>query len=145
MRILLAEDNPVNQQLAVRILEKRGHTVVVVSNGRLAVEALDHDRFDLILMDVEMPELDGLEATAAIRICERAQGVRVPIIALTAYAMSGDKEQCLAAGMDGYLSKPLRAQELIGAIEALTADRPAPTSRCSRSSPTSFWRTLHRS
>jgi signal transduction histidine kinase/DNA-binding response OmpR family regulator len=130
LRILLAEDNRVNQQLAVRILEKRGHSVVVVGNGRLAVEALDHDRFDLILMDVQMPELDGLEATAAIRTRERPEGFRVPIIALTAYAMSGDKERCLAAGMDGYLSKPLRAQELIGAIEALTADRPAPaTSR----------------
>jgi two-component system sensor histidine kinase/response regulator len=124
LKILLADDNPVNQQLTARILEKRGHSVVVVGTGRQAVEALERNEFHLILMDVQMPELDGLEATVAIRTRERMLGTRIPIIALTAHAMSGDKERCLAAGMDGYLSKPLRAHELMGAIEALVADQP---------------------
>jgi len=129
LRILVAEDNPVNQQLAVRMLEKRGHSVVVVGNGREAVEKLERDRFNLVLMDVQMPELDGLEATAVIRSRERADGRRVPIIALTAHAMSGDKERCLAAGMDGYLSKPLRAHELVGAIDAVTGEQSAAATR----------------
>jgi two-component system sensor histidine kinase/response regulator len=121
LKILLADDNPVSQQLTARILEKRGHSVVVVGTGRQAVEALERNEFHLILMGVQMPELDGLEATAAIRARERTLGTRIPIIALTAHAMTGDKERCLAAGMDGYLSKPLRTHELMGAIEGLTA------------------------
>jgi PAS domain S-box-containing protein len=134
LRILLAEDNAVNQRVAARILEKQGHQVVIASNGKEAVNAFDTQRFDLILMDVQMPEMDGFEATAAIRAREkvvREMFVRemfvsaperrpVPIMAMTAHAMMGDRERCLAAGMDGYLSKPIRARELLAAIAALT-------------------------
>jgi signal transduction histidine kinase/CheY-like chemotaxis protein len=112
LRILLAEDNPVNQRLASRLLEKRGHSVVVAGNGREALEALEKGRFDLVIMDVQMPEMDGFEATAAIRMKEGASGIRLPVVALTAHAMKGDREKCLAGGMDGYLSKPIRPQEL---------------------------------
>jgi two-component system sensor histidine kinase/response regulator len=112
LSILLAEDNPVNQRLASRMLEKRGHRVVVSSNGREAVETLAKERFDLVLMDVQMPEMDGFEATIAIRDKEAASGTRLPIVALTAHAMKGDKERCLAAGMDAYLAKPIRPEEL---------------------------------
>jgi PAS domain S-box-containing protein len=120
LRILLAEDNVVNQRLAVRMLEKRGHRVVVASNGREALEALEKDAFDLVLMDVQMPEMDGFEATAALRRKEQAQGNghRLPVIALTAHAMKGDRERCLEAGMDGYLSKPIRPQELDEILES---------------------------
>jgi two-component system, sensor histidine kinase and response regulator len=124
LRILLAEDNVVNQQLAVRILEKRGHTVEVVDDGCKVLDALERAQFDLVLMDIQMPELDGLQTTAAIRAHEDSSGARIPIVALTAHAMSGDRERCLAAGMDGYLSKPLRAHELIETIEALIPDLP---------------------
>jgi two-component system sensor histidine kinase/response regulator len=112
LRILVAEDNSVNQMLAVRLLEKRGHRVYVAGNGLEAVAALDKENYDLVLMDVQMPEMDGLEATIAIRQKEKASGRRQPIIALTAHAMKGDSERCLAAGMDGYLSKPIRPREL---------------------------------
>src|ERR1700680_746993 len=111
LRVLVAEDNAVNQRLAARLLEKRGHRVTVTSNGREAVEALANRNFDLVLMDVQMPEMDGFEATALILEREKRDGTHMPIIALTANAMKGDKEQCLAAGMDGYLAKPIRAQE----------------------------------
>jgi two-component system, sensor histidine kinase and response regulator len=111
-RILLAEDNLVNQRLVQRVLEKEGHTVVVVSNGRAAVEAVKDGTFDLVLMDVQMPELDGFEATKAIREGERITSVHVPIIALTAHAMKGDQDKCIAAGMDAYLTKPIHAAEL---------------------------------
>jgi PAS domain S-box-containing protein len=117
LHILLAEDNVVNQKLAVRLLEKRGHTVVVTSNGREALAALAGQTFDLVLMDVQMPEMDGLEATAAIRAQEQSSGTHLPIIALTAHAMPGDRERCLAAGMDDYLSKPIRPQELFEIID----------------------------
>ncbi|MFN4260621.1 MAG: response regulator [Gemmataceae bacterium] len=118
--ILLAEDNAVNQRLVLRLLEKRGHRVTVVTNGREAVTAAQQQAFDLILMDVQMPELDGLEATAAIRAWERQhQQPRVPIIALTAYAMIGDRERCLRAGMDDYLSKPIQAAALYEALDRL--------------------------
>jgi PAS domain S-box-containing protein len=112
LRILLAEDNPVNQRLATRLLEKRGHSVVVAANGRQALTAFEKERFDLVFMDVQMPVMDGLEATVAIRVKERTSGSRTPIVALTAHAMKGDREKCLEAGMDGYLTKPIRPQEL---------------------------------
>jgi len=112
LRVLVAEDNAVNQRLASRLLEKRGHQVLVASNGREALEAIAAHTFDLVLMDVQMPELDGLEATAALRANEAGHGTHLPVIALTAHAMKGDRERCLAAGMDGYLSKPIRPREL---------------------------------
>jgi two-component system, sensor histidine kinase and response regulator len=112
LRVLLAEDNAVNQRLAMRLLEKRGHQVKVANNGREALETLEKEQFDLVLMDVQMPEMDGFEATAAIREKEKESKQRLPVIALTAHAMKGDRQKCLAAGMDGYLSKPIRPQEL---------------------------------
>jgi signal transduction histidine kinase/DNA-binding response OmpR family regulator len=121
--ILLAEDNPVNQTLAVRLLEKRGYVVTVAANGRSALEALEKDRFDAVLMDVQMPEMDGFEATAAIRRNEKRTGGHIPIIAMTAHALKGDQERCLAAGMDAYISKPIRTSELFAAIEELVNDR----------------------
>ncbi len=117
LRILLAEDNPVNQLVASRRLEKRGYSVVVACNGREALDATGRHIFDLVLMDLEMPEMSGLEATAAIRTRERRGQTHTPIIAMTAHAMIGDRERCLAAGMDGYLTKPVRADELHAALE----------------------------
>ena len=117
LRILLAEDNRVNQALAVRILQKRGHTVEVVENGRKAIEALGEQSFDLILMDVQMPELGGVEATMLIREREKSTGGHIPIIAVTANAMVGDRERCLDAGMDDYVSKPIQVKALFAAIE----------------------------
>jgi two-component system, sensor histidine kinase and response regulator len=112
LHVLVAEDNAVNQRLAARLLEKRGHSVKVANNGREAVETLEKEKFDLVLMDVQMPEMDGLEATATIREKEKESLERLPVIALTAHAMKGDREKCLAVGMDGYLTKPIRPQEL---------------------------------
>jgi signal transduction histidine kinase/ActR/RegA family two-component response regulator len=112
LRILLAEDNAVNQKLAVRMLEKRGHTVVVAGNGLEALAILESQSFDLVLMDVQMPEMDGFQTTAAIRARERRTGGHLPIVALTAHAMMGDIERCLSNGMDGYLSKPIRFEEM---------------------------------
>jgi two-component system sensor histidine kinase/response regulator len=120
LRILVAEDSPVNQKVVIRLLEKWGHTVVVVQNGREALAALDEQRFDAVLMDIQMPEMDGFEATAARRAQEGATGTHVPIIAMTAHAMQGDRERCLEAGMDGYVAKPIRAKELFEALESLT-------------------------
>jgi signal transduction histidine kinase/DNA-binding response OmpR family regulator len=117
LRILLAEDNLVNQRLALRILEKAGQRVELVSNGREALSAIDRSEFDIILMDVQMPEMDGFEATAAIRKKEKSGTRHVPIIAMTAHAMSGDRERCLANGMDDYISKPIRARTLLDLIE----------------------------
>jgi two-component system, sensor histidine kinase and response regulator len=118
LQILLAEDNAVNQLFAVRLLEKRGHAVVVVGTGKAALEAWQTQQYDLILMDVQMPEMDGLAATTAIRELETASsGGHIPIIGLTAHAMVGYKEQCLGAGMDAYLSKPLQVKDLFAAIE----------------------------
>jgi signal transduction histidine kinase/DNA-binding response OmpR family regulator len=119
LKILLVEDNAVNQTLAVRMLEKRGHAVVVAGTGRAAVEAFEQQPFDLILMDVQMPEMNGLEATAAIRRKEESTGKHIPIIAMTANAMSGDKELCLEVGMDDYLAKPIQMKELFATIERL--------------------------
>ncbi len=119
LHILLAEDNPVNQRLATRLLEKRGYTVVVAGTGREALAALEKQTFDLALMDVQMPDMDGFEATSAIREQEKITGKHLPVVAMTAHAMVGDRERCLAAGMDGYVSKPIKAQALFDAIKAL--------------------------
>ncbi len=117
-RILLAEDSVINQRLAIRLLEKAGHTVVIANNGREAVSAVENERFDVVLMDVEMPIMNGLEATASIRENEKANGHYTRIIAMTAHALKGDRERFLAAGMDGYISKPIQPSELYNAIEA---------------------------
>ena len=119
LRVLLAEDNIVNQRLAVRLLEKEGHTVVVAGDGVKALEQLDKQCFDLVLMDVQMPGMDGIEATAAIRAKERDRGCHIPIIAMTAHAMSGDRQRCLESGMDGYISKPIHSDDLLKAIETV--------------------------
>ncbi|MBN9523317.1 response regulator, partial [bacterium] len=121
LHVLLAEDNAVNQKLAVRLLEKRGHRVAVAGNGREALAALGRERFDAVLMDVQMPEMDGFAATAAIRAREQVAGGHLPVIAMTAHAMKGDRERCLAEGMDGYVTKPLRAEDLFAALEELAA------------------------
>jgi two-component system, sensor histidine kinase and response regulator len=117
-RVLVAEDNMVNQTLARRLLEKRGYTVTVVGDGRAALTAFSRECFDIVLMDVQMPGMDGLEATAAIRQLEQTAGAHVPIVAMTAHAFKGDQERCLAAGMDAYISKPIRQQELYSTIES---------------------------
>jgi len=127
LRLLLAEDNLVNQRLVIRLLEKRGHEVVVANNGKEALRLLDESGgppFDAVLMDVQMPEMDGYEATAAIRSKDEVSGNHTPIIAMTAHAMTGDSERCLEAGMDGYVSKPIRIEHLIGELR-----------RCARTSP----------
>jgi CheY-like chemotaxis protein/HPt (histidine-containing phosphotransfer) domain-containing protein len=124
-RILVAEDNAANQKLVVTLLEQRGHTVVLASNGRQAAARAAEQPFDVILMDVQMPEMDGLEATSAIRERERPSGSHVPIVAMTAHAMAGDRERCLQAGMDGYVSKPLRPDELLDAIDKAVGCPPA--------------------
>ncbi|TMA67175.1 MAG: response regulator [Deltaproteobacteria bacterium] len=122
LHVLLAEDNAVNRKVAVRLLEKRGHTVVAVEDGRQALRALDGERFDIALMDVQMPEMDGFEATAAVRARERVEGGHLPIVALTAYAMKGDRERCLEAGMDAYVAKPVNADELFATLERLVPE-----------------------
>ncbi|OHB83965.1 MAG: hypothetical protein A2V98_14165 [Planctomycetes bacterium RBG_16_64_12] len=119
LRVLLAEDSLVNQKLTVGLLEKYGHRVVVVNHGREAICALESQDFDLVLMDVQMPEMDGLEATAVIRAKEKRTGGHVPIIAMTAHAMKGDRERCLEAGMDEYIAKPIRASLVFNTIEAV--------------------------
>ncbi|MEO6597387.1 MAG: response regulator [Planctomycetota bacterium] len=116
LRVLLAEDGEVNQLLATILLEQAGHSVVVVENGRAAVEAVQSGQFDLVVMDVQMPEMDGLEAARQIRVHEAATGAHIPIVAMTANAMKGDREQCLAAGMDGYVAKPIHMLDLERAI-----------------------------
>ncbi|MBZ5515764.1 MAG: response regulator [Acidobacteriia bacterium] len=128
LRILLAEDNCVNRQLATRLLEKRGHTVVAVENGKGAVALLDDpagDTFDVVLMDVQMPEMDGYQATAMIREKEKISGRHLPIIAMTAHAMKGDRERCLEAGMDGYVPKPINPRELFSTIDTLVDSAPS--------------------
>jgi two-component system sensor histidine kinase/response regulator len=129
LRVLLAEDNRVNQLVAMRILEKLGHRVTVVSNGREAVSAVKSDTFDLIVMDVQMPEMDGLDATQAIRTLEETTSRHIPIIAVTAHAMKGDRERCLPVGMDAYTSKPIRSRELEQAIAQVL--RPSNSSKLS--------------
>jgi PAS domain S-box-containing protein len=127
--VLLAEDNLVNQRLAVRLLEKQGHTVVVASNGIQALSALDNQSFDIVLMDVQMPEMNGYEATAAIREKERASGGHMPIVAMTAHTMTGDRELCLRNGMDGYVAKPIKTSDLFDAMH-LAVGLCRPSVRC---------------
>jgi CheY-like chemotaxis protein len=124
LRILLAEDNMVNQKLAVRLLEKWGHAVTVATNGKKALAALEQQAFDLVLMDVQMPEMDGLEATQEIRAREMQRLFsHVPIVAMTAHAMTGDRERCLAAGMDSYIAKPLQPEDLRAVIESVMVSK----------------------
>jgi two-component system sensor histidine kinase/response regulator len=123
--ILLAEDNVVNQRLAASLLERRGHKVTIATNGREALAASEWHTFDVVLMDVQMPEVGGFEATAAIRARESEGGPRLPIIAMTAHAMKGDRERCLAAGMDEYLTKPLDSRKLCILVEHIASGRAA--------------------
>ena len=120
LRILLVEDNPANQKFAAYVLDERGHTVEIAGDGQLGLSMAQEKQYDVILMDVQMPGMDGLEATAAIRARE-GQGKRIPIIAMTAHAMKGDRERCLAADMDDYLSKPIDGHEMIALVESLAA------------------------
>jgi CheY-like chemotaxis protein len=117
VRVLIADDNVVNQKLITHLLQERGHAVAVVSNGRQAVEEVTRGEYDLVLMDLQMPEMDGLEATAVIRARERLTHLRVPIVALTAHAMAGDRQRCLDAQMDDYLAKPVKAGELFEVLD----------------------------
>ncbi|MCP3995415.1 MAG: PAS domain S-box protein [bacterium] len=126
LRVLLAEDSPINQKLAVRLLARRGHEVTVVDDGRQAVAAFQNGDFDIILMDIQMPELDGFGATAEIRELESEIGGHIPIVALTAHAMAGDETRCLEGGMDAYVSKPFRPEELFVAVEQLASGVAAP-------------------
>jgi CheY-like chemotaxis protein len=121
LRVLVAEDNAMNRKVAVGLLERRGHRVIAVADGRQALAAVEQEAFDVVVMDVQMPNMDGFETTVAIRAREERSGRHVPIIALTAHAMTGDRERCLRAGMDGYVSKPVEADELFATIERFTA------------------------
>jgi CheY-like chemotaxis protein len=123
LRILLAEDSLVNQKLAIGLLEKHGHSVVVANNGKETIAALASHQFDVVLMDVEMPGMDGLEATAVIRLKEKQTGEHIPIIAMTAHALQGDRERCLEAGMDDYLAKPIRARQLFETMGSVLGKR----------------------
>jgi CheY-like chemotaxis protein len=126
MQVLLVEDNPINQKVAQRLLEKAGHTVVIAGNGKEAIDVLEVRPFDLVLMDISMPEMDGLEATARIREREAGRGSRLPIVAFTAHAMVGDRERCIAAGMDAYVTKPVAPPQLFQAMaDALAVTRQA--------------------
>jgi osomolarity two-component system sensor histidine kinase NIK1 len=116
VRILLVEDNEVNRTIATKLLEKRGHVVIAVENGLLAVEATASEHFDLVLMDVQMPVMDGLTATAEIRNREHTTGLHLPIVAVTAHALDQDRQRCMSAGMDGYLTKPIRSSDLYDAV-----------------------------
>ncbi len=142
LRVLLAEDNSVNQKLVVRLLERRGHSVYVAKNGHEAIAAFRRQPFDLVLMDMQMPGMDGSEATAELRAHEKKTGGRVPIIALTAHAMKGDRERCLAADMDEYLTKPLHAEQLWAVIDPLSDHPPIeptrPAAETNHAPPTSM-------
>jgi CheY-like chemotaxis protein len=121
LRILVAEDNAVNQAVIIRVLAKMGHTALLANHGKEAVGMSQAEKFDVIFMDVQMPEMDGFAATRAIRETEKMSGMHVPIYAMTAHAMKGDRELCLAAGMDGYLTKPLRLNEVAEVLAGLAA------------------------
>ena len=125
LSVLLVEDNATNQLLAVSLLERAGHTVTTSRNGEEALDCLAQRCFDLVLMDIQMPEMDGFEATARIREREQATGQHMPVVAMTAHAMKGDRERCLAAGMDGYISKPIQARALYQALAAFAPSEPA--------------------
>jgi two-component system, sensor histidine kinase and response regulator len=150
LHILVAEDNAVNQHLARRLLEKRGHRVTIAETGRRALETLETNRFDLVLMDLQMPEMGGLEASALIREKERATGEHIPIIAMTAHAMSEDEERCIKAGMDGYVSKPIKVDKLFQVVQQLIpgfrdeSSSTAPPSRTTRQADTSPAEAGHR-
>ena len=135
LRILIAEDNPVNQAVAMGMLQEQGHTITLAENGRDAVRFYQRERPDLILMDVQMPELDGIGATREIRAAEEGSGYHTPIVAMTAYAMSGDSERCLLAGMDAYLSKPLTRELLLKTVESIVEGGPAAMAPATSSSP----------
>ena len=141
LHVLLAEDNEVNQKLASRLLQKRGHRVAVVENGRQALEAMGQTQFDLVLMDVQMPEMDGIEATTALRAREMETGRHQPVIAMTALVMQGDRERCLAAGMDGYLSKPIRPRALDEVLDMYIAHKQQGQAALERPAKTSVQRT----
>jgi CheY-like chemotaxis protein len=127
LRVLVAEDNVVNQKLVRHLLERRGHIPILVATGRAAIDRLKTGEFDLVLMDLQMPEMDGLEATAAIRAQEHeARSPRVPIVALTAHAMHGDRQRCMDAGMDGYVAKPIKPVELFEVIDRVMAATSSP-------------------
>lgn len=136
LRILLAEDNPVNQKMAAHLLQRSGHTVWVANNGREALEIAKREPLDIVLMDVQMPEMDGFQSTAAIREWEQGRGTHLPIAALTAHAMDGDRERCLAGGFDLYLAKPFRAQELDDVLAEGTRRRSAPAQPASTTTVT---------
>ena len=136
MRILLAEDNAVNRKLAVGLLEKRGNTVIVAENGREAINALERENVDLVLMDIQMPVMDGIEAIQAIRAKEQGGPRHLPIIALTAHAMKGDRERCLAAGADEHVTKPIRLEDLFAAIDRATSTHPSAPDHEPAASPT---------
>jgi CheY-like chemotaxis protein len=121
IRILLAEDNTINQRLTLRLLEKRGHSVIAVADGIEALEAMDREAFDLVLMDVQMPRMDGFQVTSIVREREKLTGQHIHIFAMTAHVLKGDEERCLSAGMDGYIPKPISPKELISMVEGLTA------------------------
>jgi PAS domain S-box-containing protein len=123
LRFLLAEDSHFNQKLAIGLMTKHGHSITTANNGKEAIAALESDQFDVVLMDVEMPEMDGFEATAVIRTMELQTGEHLPIIAMTAHAMKGDRERCLEAGMDGYVSKPIHTQQLFEVVKSVLQDR----------------------
>ena len=125
MRILLVEDNTINRILVTVMLEKHGHFLIHAANGREALEMIARENFDLIFMDVQMPEMDGFEATRRIREAEQATGRRTPIVAITAYALTGDRARCLAAGMDDYLSKPLLKTDLFELMARVSAEKSA--------------------
>jgi PAS domain S-box-containing protein len=131
MKILLAEDNAVNRRLTIALLQKRGHQIAATENGQEALDALERENFDLVLMDVQMPVLDGLDAIRAIRAKEQSSGTHVPIIALTAHAMKGDRERCLASGADDYVTKPIRTPDLLAAIDRATNNNASPANTAS--------------
>jgi len=122
LRILVAEDNPVNQRVTLYVLQKAGHSALAVGNGKEALTALQRETIDVVLMDVQMPEMDGFEATAAIRAEEARTGRHLPIVAMTAHAMKGDRERCVQAGMDDYVSKPIQSAELLRVIHSVMAE-----------------------
>jgi CheY-like chemotaxis protein len=129
LRTLLVEDSLVNQKLAVALLRKHHHEVTVANNGIEAIEQLASNEFDVVLMDVEMPDMDGLEATRHIREREQKDGGHIPIIAMTAHAMKGDRERCLEAGMDAYVAKPIRAAQLFETLAEVIAARDSEAER----------------